>query len=140
MNQYESSGKVKMVGPLLYVGRAMVLTHYRGLTLFNSFHDLAYRSSMEYHSRELSSAKRLHWWLLSSMAPVLVSILWSSWFLLQSSIGQRYPCKYSSTAFVSFGTSQSAALVSLSSGRNLSVWILKSTFEIISVIFMIIVA
>lgn len=87
----------------------------------------------------LSSANRTQRWVLSSMALALGSILWSSWFLLQSSIGRRYPCKYSSTAIMSFfGTIQSAALVGLSSGRNLSVWIFRGTFEIIAILFTVI--
>ncbi|OWM72247.1 WAT1-related protein At3g30340-like [Punica granatum] len=136
VNLYESSGKAKVMGSLICVVGVMVLTFYRGITLFSSLHAPPRHPSMAYHSEKLSSAKRTEKWVISSMTLVLASVLWSSWFLLQSNIGQRYPCKYSSTAIMSFfGTVQSTALVGMSSGRNLSAWMFKETFEIITVLF-----
>ncbi|KAK4796861.1 hypothetical protein SAY86_029187 [Trapa natans] len=137
VNLHESSGKAKVTGSLICVGGVMLLTLYRGVTLFEPSHGSTYNpASMESHSGKMSSANRTQRWVLSSMALVMGSVLWSSWFLLQSIIGKRYPCKYSSTAIMTFfGTIQSAALVALSSGRNPSAWILRGTFEIIAVLF-----
>ncbi|KAK4795705.1 hypothetical protein SAY86_028031 [Trapa natans] len=134
LNLHQSSGKAKAMGSLICVGGVMLLTMYRGVILSEPSH-----ASMASHSGKISSEKRTQRWALSSLALVMGSVLWSSWFLLQSSIGRRYPCKYSSTAVMSFfGTIQSAALVTLSSGRNPSVWILRETFEIVAILFTVI--
>ncbi|KAI9071114.1 hypothetical protein K1719_046922 [Acacia pycnantha] len=55
--------------------------------------------------------------------------------ILGTVIGKRFPCQYSSTAIMTFfGAIQSAAL-SLATGRNLSMWVLKGKMQIITVLF-----
>ncbi|PSS11275.1 WAT1-related protein [Actinidia chinensis var. chinensis] len=58
-----------------------------------------------------SSAKRKERWTIGSIALVAGTLLWSSWFLLQSKIVKRYPY------------------------RNLSAWVLKGKMEIFSVMY-----
>ncbi|KAI3796255.1 hypothetical protein L1987_38922 [Smallanthus sonchifolius] len=63
--------------------------------------------------RRLSSvlATKKARWTSGSLALVAGTILWSSWFLVQSNIGKRYSLQYSSTAIMMFfGAVQSFAL------------------------------
>lgn len=128
-----SSGITKVLGSTVCIAGVMTLSLYRGSSLLN-------HPQLSPHA--FSTAARLGvkrstgQWVISSTALFLGTLLWSCWFLVQSHIGKLYPCKYASTAFMSFfGALQSAMLASLSSGRNLSMWVLKDKLEIFTVVF-----
>jgi hypothetical protein len=124
-----SSGRAKVLGTVVCVGGATLLTLYRGMPLFDHSHSQA-ATQMRYHA-----IKKTQKWTIGSIALVVGTLFWSSWFLLQSTISKRYPCQYSSTAIMSFfGAIQSAAL-SLATSRNLSAWVLKGKIEIITVLY-----
>ncbi|KAF8028087.1 hypothetical protein BT93_E0872 [Corymbia citriodora subsp. variegata] len=134
VNMKRSSGRAKVVGTLVCVGGALMLTLYRGRPLFSSSHSQAI-ISMRDHATKLSSAHRMQNWRLGLICLVLGTLLWSLWFLLQSKIGKRYPCQYSSTAIMCFfGSIQSAAL-SFCTSRSLSIWVLRGRTEIFTVLF-----
>ncbi|WCJ26686.1 nodulin MtN21 /EamA-like transporter family protein [Euphorbia peplus] len=131
-----NSGRAKLIGTLVCVGGAMVLTLYKGMPLF-SHSDTA--ATMEHGVKKLISSytktKKTESWTIGCVALVVGTLLWSSWFLLQSNIGKRYPYQYSSTAIMSlFGAIQSA-LLCLFISRNLSIWVLKGKTEILTVLY-----
>ncbi|KAI6706922.1 hypothetical protein NL676_009884 [Syzygium grande] len=129
-----SSGRAKIVGTLVCVGGALMLTLYRGRPFFNTSHSQAV-ISMHDHATKLSSANKPQNWTIGLICLVLGTLLWSLWFLLQSKIGKRYPCQYSSTAIMcSFGSIQSAAL-SFVTSRSLSIWVLRGRTEVFTVLF-----
>lgn len=129
-----SSGKAKVLGTVVCVAGATLLTLYRGMPLFDHSDSQAASQMMD-HAIRLNSAKKTQRWTIGSVALVVGTLFWSSWFLLQSTIGKRYPCQYSSTAIMSFfGAIQSAAL-SFATSRNFSAWVLKGKIEIITVLY-----
>ncbi|XP_059444558.1 WAT1-related protein At3g30340-like isoform X1 [Corylus avellana] len=129
-----SSGRAKVLGTVVCVGGATLLTLYRGMPLFDHSHSQS-ATQMVDHAMKLNSDKTTQRWTIGSIALVVGTLFWSSWFLLQSTISKRYPCQYSSTAIMSFfGAIQSAAL-SLATSRNLSAWVLKGKIEIVTVLY-----
>uniref|UniRef100_A0A5B7BT96 WAT1-related protein n=1 Tax=Davidia involucrata TaxID=16924 RepID=A0A5B7BT96_DAVIN len=136
VNVRRSSGRAKVVGTLVCFGGAMLLTLYKGMPLFKYSHSQAATySSMDQAMMRLNSGKRKERWTIGSMALVAGTLLWSSWFLLQSNIGKRYPCQYSSTAFMSFFGVVQSSVLSLSIDRNLSMWVLKGKIEILTIMY-----
>ncbi|KAK6945004.1 EamA domain [Dillenia turbinata] len=134
VNIKSNSGRAKVLGTLVCVSGAMLLSLYKGTPLFNSSISQVTTAASN-HTLELTAAKRTERWTIGSIALVAGTFFWSSWFLLQSKIIRRYPCQYSSTAIMSsFGAIQSAIL-SLSIDRNLSSWILKGKVEILTVVY-----
>ncbi|XP_030540137.1 WAT1-related protein At3g30340-like [Rhodamnia argentea] len=129
-----SSGRAKIGGTLVCIGGALMLTLYRGRPLFNSSHSQAV-ISMHDHATKLSSAKRTQNWTIGLICLFLGTLLWSLWFLLQSKIGKRYPCQYSSTAIMSFFGAIQSATLSFSTSRSLSIFVLKGRTEVFAVIF-----
>jgi hypothetical protein len=121
-----SSGKAKVLGIVVCVAGASLLTLYRGVPLFNHSQDPAI---------QLNYAKKTERWTIGSVALVVGTLFWSSWFLLQSTIGKRYPCQYSSTAIMSFFGAIQSAVLSLATNRNFYAWVLKGKIEIITVLF-----
>ncbi|XP_065858966.1 WAT1-related protein At3g30340-like [Euphorbia lathyris] len=136
VNIKSNSGRAKIIGTLVCVGGAMVLTLYKGMPLFS--HSSETGMKMELHGVKKLSYSRTQKggrWTIGCIALVVGTLLWSSWFLLQSNIGKRYPYQYSSTAIMSlFGAIQSA-LLCLFIRRNLSIWVLKGKTEILTVLY-----
>lgn len=134
MNIKASSGKAKVVGTVVCIGGAILLVVYKGIPLFNRSHLQAERQAVD-QMVGLSSAKRAERWTLGSMLMIVGTLLWSSWFLIQSNIGRRYPCQYSSTAIMSFFAAIQSATLTLCIDRNLSIWVLRGNTEILSVLY-----
>lgn len=139
VNIKSNGGKAKVIGTLICVGGATLLTLYKGMPLFNSSSHLqAPPESIHAHSISrlgpILATKKARW-TSGSLALVAGTILWSSWFLVQSNIGKRYPLQYSSTTIMMFfGAIQSFAL-SLAFNRDFSAWIIKGKLEIFSILY-----
>ncbi|KAA8526053.1 hypothetical protein F0562_007847 [Nyssa sinensis] len=135
VNVRRSSGRAKVIGTLVCFGGAMLLTLYKGMPLFNYSHSHQAATYTMDEAISLSSGKRKERWTIGCIALIAGTLLWSSWFLIQSSIGKRYPCQYSSTAFMSFFGVVQSSVLSLSIDRNLSMWVLKGKIEILTILY-----
>ncbi|XVF12813.1 hypothetical protein REPUB_Repub08aG0152400 [Reevesia pubescens] len=136
MNLKSNSGKAKILGSVICVGGGLLLTLYKGMPLFKHPHphSQAMVPTMA-NAIKLSSSTRAERWTTGCLALIVGTVLWSSWFIIQSYVGRRYPCQYSSTAIMSFFGAIQAAILSLSTSRDLSMWVLKGKFEIITVLY-----
>ncbi|XP_024995039.1 WAT1-related protein At3g30340-like [Cynara cardunculus var. scolymus] len=136
VNIKSNSGRAKVIGTLVCVGGATLLTLYKGVPLFNHHSHLQDTINVQDISR-LSSVltSRKARWTSGSLALIAGSILWSSWFLVQSNIGKRYPLQYSSTAIMMFFGAIQSFVLSMSLERDISSWILKGKLEIFSVFY-----
>ena len=132
-----NGGKAKILGTFVCVGGALLLTLYKGKPLFDVSHyqsaaPAAMRSAMKQASPPTRITEK---WTIGVIALIMGTLFWSSWFILQSNIGKIYPCQYSSTAIMTlFGAIQSAILA-LSTGRNLSMWVPKGKIQIFTVLY-----
>ncbi|XP_051137534.1 WAT1-related protein At3g30340-like [Andrographis paniculata] len=125
-----SGGIAKVVGAVICLGGAILLTAYKGIPLFHFSQDDQVTRSTGQHYTEISpSIVRLRW-AIGSLALFAATICWSSWFILQSYIGKKYPCQYSSTAIMTFFSAIQSAIIGLSFQRDLSVWIFKNKTDI----------
>ncbi|KAE8696876.1 Ribosomal RNA processing Brix domain protein isoform 1 [Hibiscus syriacus] len=139
VNIRSTAGQAKVVGTLVCIGGAMVLTLYKGKTLAGLDSRDTNNHIVNYDGTMVSTRKRERWGI-GSMFPVACAICWSSWFLLQAMIGKRYPSKYSSTAFLSLFSAFQSAILGLVTERDFDKWILKDKLELITVAFAGIVA
>ncbi|KAE8661995.1 dolichol-phosphate mannosyltransferase-like [Hibiscus syriacus] len=134
VNLKSNSGRAKILGSVICVGGALLLTLYKGRPLFKHPHSHAMAPTVS-NAIKLRSSRRAERWTIGCLALIVGTLLWSSWFIIQSYVGRRYPCQFSSTAIMSFfGAIQSAAL-SLLLNRDLSMWALKGKAEIITVLY-----
>ncbi|KAD3641355.1 hypothetical protein E3N88_30579 [Mikania micrantha] len=139
VNLKSNSGRAKVIGTLVCIGGATLLTLYKGMPLFN--HHLHLPATNEsIHAQSVGrlgsiQATKKERWAMGSLALVAGTILWSSWFIAQSNIGKRYPLQYSSTAIMMFFGSIQSFAFSLFMDRDLSSWILKGKVEIFSVLY-----
>jgi hypothetical protein len=126
VNMKSKCGRAKVLGTVVCIGGALLLTLYKGTPL-NHPHSRA--------TTQITNHSKTERWAIGSILNAAGCLLWSSWFLIQAKIGKRYPCQYTSTAILNlFGAIQSAIL-SLIVERNLGMWVLKGKLEILTVIY-----
>ncbi|TYI67812.1 hypothetical protein E1A91_D08G044700v1 [Gossypium mustelinum] len=133
VNIGNKAGKAKVVGTLVCISGAMVLTLYKGRTLVGS-------SNSSDNNTTVVAIKKKDRWGIGPIFPMASAVCFSSWFLLQSRIGKVYPCKYSSTAFMSLFSAFQSTILGLITEREFTKWILKDELEVTTVIIAGIVA
>jgi hypothetical protein len=121
------AGAAKIAGTLVSVGGATLLTLYKGVALTHT------TSSAQEHITHTSSSKGR--WMLGSALLVVNCITFSLWMLLQEKLTKKYPAVISSTAFMAFFSSVQAGALALTTQRRLSVWLLRGTTQIATVLF-----
>ncbi|KAK9280633.1 hypothetical protein L1049_014329 [Liquidambar formosana] len=133
VNVKSKGGRTKVLGTMVCIGGAMLLTLYKGIPLTNPSHSQA--GIHKTNADMVPLAKKTENWATGSIVLTAGSLTWSSWFLIQARIGKRYPCQYSSTTIMSFFSAIQSALLSLIIERDFSKWALKGKLEISSIIY-----
>ncbi|CAA0824217.1 WAT1-related protein [Striga hermonthica] len=123
-----NGGRAKVVGALVCLAGAVLLTLYKGKPLFR-FADSNQQSTNPH--MKLNSER----WVVGSIALLVGTLCWSSWYLVQTSIAKRYPCPYSSTAIMAAFSSVQSAILSLSVSRDLSIWMLNTKAHIFIILY-----
>lgn len=132
INIKHGSGIAKALGTLVCVGGAFLLTFYKGMPLVHFSDQQSVSSSLK---GDISSSKLKERWILGSLALFGGTLLWSSWFLLQTFIGKKYPCKYSSTVIMTFFSAMQSAVLTFSMDRRLSIWVPKEKIDMLSILY-----
>ena len=131
-----NSGRAKILGTLVCISGALLLTLYKGKPLFNYSHYKSVAPVAKSSAVSIASTRTTGKWTIGVVALILGTLFWSSWYILQSSISKRFPCQYSSTAIMTFFGVIQAAVISLATEHhNLSIWVLKGKLPIIAVLF-----
>lgn len=127
-------GMAKVLGSLICIGGGILLILYKGIPLNKTTHSgkSPYNSKNQGTEVVDDSTQR---WILGSAFLLISIVCWSGWFLIQARIGKRYPCKYSSTAFMSFFGAIQSAILCFAIKRDLTVWIVRGKLEILTVLF-----
>ncbi|KAF5178161.1 Wat1-related protein [Thalictrum thalictroides] len=128
------AGRAKILGTIVCVGGAMLLTLYRGIPLTNQSHSRS-GTNLSLNRPHSINKIRTQRWTIGSIALIAGALFWSSWFLIQAKISKRFPCQYSSTAIMNFFSALQSAILRLIINRDISVWILKGKSEILTVLY-----
>lgn len=137
MNIRSKSGAAKVLGTIVCLCGAMLLTLYKGIPLTNISNSRVDTARMHItdHVNLLNPNKKTESWTIGTIALVAGSLVWSSWFLIQARISKSYPCQYSSTTIMCFFGAIQSALLSLVINRDFSSWILKGKLQILSILY-----
>ncbi|KAL6181752.1 hypothetical protein ACLB2K_048401 [Fragaria x ananassa] len=130
-----NSGRAKVLGTLVCLCGAVILILYKGVPLFDHSKSTGTQITMMDHGIKLSSTRNKERWTIGSVTLVAGTLLWSSWFLVQSNISKLYPCQYSSTTIMNFFGAIQSAILGLCTSRNLSVWVLRGKAQVLTVMF-----
>ncbi|KAL5223749.1 hypothetical protein ABZP36_010388 [Zizania latifolia] len=136
------SGSAKITGTLVSLGGAMVLTFYRGSALTHTPPSSSSSpASGGGHGGQVEEHGTVRW-VLGSAAMLANVVGFALWMLLQKRLTGKYPVVYSATAFMSLFSFLQAGTLALSTQRSsgISVWALKGTIEIATVVYCGVVA
>lgn len=121
------SGRATVLGILTCLGGTLILILYKGMPLImgNSWS----------HPQHQHNIKAAGWSIIGSLYLFAGSVSWSSWFLIQTRIGHKYPYQYSSTVTMSLFSAVQSIVLCFIVDRNISTWVLKGKLEILSVLY-----
>ncbi|KAL6606480.1 hypothetical protein ACP70R_042133 [Stipagrostis hirtigluma subsp. patula] len=132
------SGSAKISGTLISLSGAMMLTFYKGSALTHSPSSISSPSSSG--DRQAGGHGTVRW-LLGSVSMLANVVGFALWLLLQRKFTRKYPAVYSATAYMSLFSFIQAGALALSIQRtSISVWALKGTIEIVTVVYCGVVA
>ncbi|KAF0911691.1 hypothetical protein E2562_011691 [Oryza meyeriana var. granulata] len=124
------TGIAKLVGTLISLAGAMVLTFYKGVAVTHT--KIQHLHSSELHHGASMSSRN---WTLGTVAILGNCVCLSCWFLLHSRLAKKYPHVYSCNAFMCMFSFLQVAVVGLCTQRNVAVWIVRSKFQILTVLY-----
>ncbi|KAG9455355.1 hypothetical protein H6P81_008259 [Aristolochia fimbriata] len=128
VNLRSTGGRAKILGIVVSVGGAMLLTLYKGVALINP-------NSTSKKNAAVGAGKVPKNWTIGTMALVGACLSGSSWYLIQAKISNIYPASYSSTALMSFLSAIQSGILGLSTERKLALWGFKGKLEILGVLY-----
>ncbi|XP_010552375.1 PREDICTED: WAT1-related protein At3g30340 [Tarenaya hassleriana] len=128
VNIKNNAGRAKVIGSMVCISGALLLTFYKGTQLTENLQTQNAIAST-------ASPNAVHKWTLGSIMLIVAIALWSSWFIVQAKISQKFPSQYTSTTILSFFGAIQSALLSLISERSLKMWILKERFQILALLY-----
>ncbi|CAL8997957.1 unnamed protein product [Prunus brigantina] len=137
LNLRSIAGKAKVLGTLMGIGGAMVLTFYKGveINIWSTHVDLLHSSQQQNNhlatSAHADSGNRLLGCLLSLGSCFGFAL----WLIIQTKMGATYPCYYSSSALMSAMGSIQAVGFALIKERDWSQWKLGWNIRLLTVAY-----
>lgn len=132
LNLRRKTGIAKLVGTLISVAGAMVLTFYKGVAVTHTT-KIHHATAAAAAAAEAAMSSRN--WTLGTVAILGNCVCLSCWFLLHSRLAKKYPHVYSCNAFMCMFSFLQVAVVGLSTQRNVSVWIVRTKFHILTILY-----
>ncbi|KAF5731980.1 WAT1-related protein [Tripterygium wilfordii] len=131
------AGKAKVLGILIGISGAMLLTFYKGvdINIWSTHVDL-----LSHPQRQVASGQHGSSRVLGSLLAVASCFAYAIWLTVQSKLSARYPCHYSSTALMSMMGAIQAVIFAVCTERDWSQWKLGWNIRLLSVAFLGIVA
>ncbi|KAJ1257555.1 hypothetical protein BS78_10G005000 [Paspalum vaginatum] len=131
LNLKSKPGMAKLLGTLVSLAGAMVLTLYKGVSLTHAASAADSHQHLLLHSHRQSRGK----WTLGTVAILGNCVCLSCWFLLHGRLSRKYPHVYSCNALMSMLSFLQVAAVGLCTQRSIAPWIVKSKFQILTVLY-----
>ncbi|KAK0588742.1 hypothetical protein LWI29_004905 [Acer saccharum] len=129
------AGKVKVIGTLMGIGGAMLLTFYKGVEInISSTHiDLLHHDHP--HSGHMASSHASTKHLLGLLLALGSCFSYAFWLIVQTKMSERYPCQYSSTALMCLMGSIQATIYALCMEKDRDQWKLGWNIRLLTVAF-----
>lgn len=111
-------GLAKIVGTIVCVGGAMVMTFYKGPVLLTTLNGLSFNT-----------------WMLGALLLFVGCLFWSGWVTFQAPVVRKYPAQLSLTAIMLFQGTVMSILVALIFKPKTSAWRVKCDFQLLSILY-----
>ncbi|CAD5326809.1 unnamed protein product [Arabidopsis thaliana] len=129
LNMKSKAGMGMVMGALICIGGALLLTMYKGVPLTKL-------RKLETHQLiNNNHAMKPENWIIGCVLLFAGSSCFGSWMLIQAKVNEKYPCQYSSTVVLSFFGTIQCALLSLIKSRDITAWILTDKLDIVTIVY-----
>ncbi|KAJ1419926.1 EamA domain [Sesbania bispinosa] len=131
INLRRAGGKAKVLGTLIGIGGAMILTFIKGMEIkIGSFHlNLLHHQNGPHANTTTGGSKPV----LGALCGLACSVCYALWLIIQAKMTKRYPNHYSGTALMSFWSSLLSIGFALCFERDLSQWRLGWNIRLLTV-------
>ncbi|MBA0793187.1 hypothetical protein Gohar_017607 [Gossypium harknessii] len=127
-----TAGRAKVLGTVIGIGGAMLLTFYKGLQInMGSTHFHLLLS----HGPISSNAPSTNHHLLGALLAFTSCISYSLWLNIQAKMSENYPCYYSSTALICIIGTIQAVVFALCMEKDMSQWKLGWNIRLLTVAY-----
>ncbi|XP_042516415.1 WAT1-related protein At1g09380-like isoform X1 [Macadamia integrifolia] len=126
------SGQAKVLGTILCVGGAMLMSLYKGRLINTMESSIHWRYAETMQQRDSSSESNL---FLGPLLLVGSCISWALWFIIQAKMTETFAAPYSSTALLCFMASIQCGVIGICVEHNISGWSLKSHIRLITALY-----
>ncbi|KAJ4850627.1 hypothetical protein Tsubulata_022197 [Turnera subulata] len=126
------SGQAKVLGTILSVGGAMLLTFYHGpmLNIGESSIHWKYANNSGDHNPSNNSTS-----VFGSLIVIASTISCSIWYIFQAKVSKVFPAPYTSTLLTCFMGSIECVLIGISVNHKVSDWSLRSPFRLVAALY-----
>lgn len=134
LNLRSVAGQVKIIGTIVAIGGAMILTLLKGAKInTGSFHVTLMHHQNNHVASVLSSSSIKS--LLGALCSLGSSATYALWLIIQAKMGKSYPCYYSSTALMSLIAAILSTSFAFCLERDLTQWKLGWNIRLLTVAY-----
>ncbi|GFP80377.1 wat1-related protein at1g09380 [Phtheirospermum japonicum] len=127
------AGQAKIVGTILCVGGAILLSFYHG-PIVNIGESSIHWKYAEKTGTKNGSINHVNL-ILGPFLLIVSAISWAAWLIIQTKVSQKYGAPYSSSALMCLMASIQCVIVAFAFDHDLSAWSLHSSIRIVSSIY-----
>ncbi|XWS57401.1 hypothetical protein CRYUN_Cryun09bG0171000 [Craigia yunnanensis] len=128
----KASGQAKVLGTLVCVGGAMLLSFYHGHTVGIGESSIHWKYADEMTSKSSSNGSNFF------LGPFLVmasAVAWAVWLIIQGKTSKNFPAPYTCTALMCFMSSIECTIIAIFSDHKVSAWSLSSSMWLIAALY-----
>ncbi|KAA3486352.1 WAT1-related protein [Gossypium australe] len=129
----KASGQAKVIGTLVCVGGAMLLSFYHGhiIGIGESSIHWNYANKMANSSPSSSGSN----FFLGPFLVMASAVAWALWFIIQGQTSKSFPAPYTSTTLMCFMASIECTIIGIFSDPKPSAWSLSSSMRLIASLY-----
>ncbi|XP_017976313.1 PREDICTED: WAT1-related protein At1g09380 [Theobroma cacao] len=128
----KASGQAKVLGTLVCVGGAMLLSFYHGHTIGIGDSSIHWAYADKMTSKSSSNGSNFF------LGPFLVmasAVAWAVWLIIQGQTSKNFPAPYTCTALMCFMASIECTIIGIFSDHKISAWSLSSSMRLIAALY-----
>ncbi|XP_031486969.1 WAT1-related protein At1g09380-like isoform X2 [Nymphaea colorata] len=131
------AGLAKVVGTVICVGGAMLMTFYKGPHINMWSSGIRWDIDYETSSKETTTTdnNRPTDFIIGSVMVVASCFAWAIWFILQARMSRTFSAPYTSTSMLCFVAAVQCGLMTVCMERNPSAWALGWNVRLLAVVY-----
>ncbi|XWS64428.1 hypothetical protein CRYUN_Cryun05aG0003100 [Craigia yunnanensis] len=128
----KASGQAKVLGTLVCVGGAMLLSFYHGHTIGIGESSIHWKYADKMTSKSSNNGSNFF------LGPFLVmasAVAWAVWLIIQGQTSKNFPAPYTCTTLMCFMASIECTIIGVFSDHKVSAWSLSSNMRLIAALY-----